>query len=132
MNRFPQIAFFALATFAVIFAGATTDRSTVAVLGQPGDGGGCSSVCSVGGHGTGGQNSGGTAKGFLDKGATFPEHPGEVVRNSGTDFSGHLVATDEATGETIGSNSGAHARGIDDDVGHSTFGGVCNGRQSRC
>jgi hypothetical protein len=132
MNRFPQIAFFALATFAVIFAGATTDRSTVAVLGQPGDGGGCSSVCSVGGLGTGGENSGGTAKGFLQKGATFPEHPGELVRNSGNANSGHLVATDQATGETIGTNSGGFAPGIHDAVGHSTFGGVCNGRQSRC
>ena len=63
------------------------------MLGQPGDGGGCSSGCSVGGHGTGGENSGGNAKGFNDKGLTFPEHPGEVVSNSGTDFSGHLMAT---------------------------------------
>jgi hypothetical protein len=132
MNRFSQIAFFALAAFAVIFAGATTDRSTVAVLGQPGDGGGCSSGCSVGGHGTGGENSGGNAKGFHDSGPD-PDHPGELVNNSGTDFSGHLVATDEATGETIGSKSGAFpAPGINDDVGHSTFGGVCNGRQSLC
>ena len=132
MNRFSQIAFFALAAFAVIFAGATTDRSTVAVLGQPGDGGGCSSGCSVGGHGTGGENSGGKAKGFNDKGLTDPDHPGEVVSNSGTDFSGHLVATSEDDGATIGSRSGAFARGIDDVVGHSTFGGVCNGRQSLC
>ena len=131
MNRLPQIAFFALATFAAIFAGGTTDRSTVAVLGQPADGGGCSSACSVGGHGTGGENSGGTAKGFNDRGPD-PEHPGELVNNSGTDFSGHLVATREATGETIGSSSGGYARGIDDFVGHSTFGGVCNGRESRC
>ena len=131
MTRFARITFCAFAASAIMFAGAATDRSSVSVLGQPGDGGGCSSACSVGGHGTGGENSGGTAKGFNDRGPD-PEHPGELVNNSGTDFSGHLVATREATGETIGSSSGGYARGIDDFVGHSTFGGVCNGRESRC
>ena len=126
MKRVAQAASPALATFAVILAGATT------ALGAPGDGGGCASGCSVGGHGTGGENSDGAARGFNDKNLTFPEHPGEVVSNSGTDFSGHLVAEDEATGATIGSASGALARGIDDFVGHVTFGGVCNGLQSRC
>ena len=125
MKRVAQAASLALATFAVILAGATT------ALGAPGDGG-CASGCSVGGHGTGGENSDGAARGFNDKNLTFPEHPGELVSNSGTDFSGHLVAEDEATGATIGSASGALARGIDDFVGHVTFGGVCNGPQSRC
>jgi hypothetical protein len=70
--------------------------------------------------------------GFNDKNLTFPEHPGEVVSNSGTDFSGHLVAEDEATGDTIGSLSGAFVRGINDVAGRVTFGGACNGLQSRC
>jgi hypothetical protein len=30
------------------------------------------------------------------------------------------------------SSSGAFARGIEDVAGHVTFGGVCNGLQSRC
>jgi hypothetical protein len=63
---------------------------------------------------------------------TVPEHPGEVVSNSGTDFSGHLVPQDEATGATIGSLSGALVRGTDDFAGPVTFGGACNGLQSRC
>ena len=126
MKRVAQAASLALATFAVILAGATT------ALGAPGDGGGCASGCSVGGHGTGGENSDGAAMGFNDKNLTFPEHPGEVVSNSGTDFSGHLVAEDEATGATIGTLSGAFVGAIDDVAGHVTFGGVCNGLQSRC
>jgi hypothetical protein len=130
MNRISRAALFALATFALMFAGATTDRSDVAVVGQPG---GCASGCSVGGHGTGGVNSGGAAKGFHDKNLTDPSHPGVVIDNSGTDHSGHIVVTDEATGATIGSNSGGYARGIDDFVGHSTgVFGTCNGRSSKC
>ena len=70
--------------------------------------------------------------GFNDKNLTFPEHPGEVVSNSGNDFSGHLVTQDEATGATIGSLSGAPVRGIDHFAGPVTFGGACNGLQSRC
>lgn len=132
MKRFPQIAFFALATFAVIFAGATTDRSTAAVLGQPG-GCGVSSSCTVGGHGTGGENSGGAAKGFHDRNVTFPdEHPGEVINNSGNDFSGHITTRLE-DGTPLGSASGGYARGIDDFVGHSTgVFGDCNGPSSKC
>ena len=127
MKRVAQAASLALATFAVILAGATT------ALGAPGDGGGCASGCSVGGHGTGGENSDGAAMGFNDKNLTFPEHPGEVVSNSGTDFSGHLVAVNAATGATIITLSGAFARGIDDVVGHVAVGDfVCNGLQSRC
>ncbi|HKG26761.1 MAG TPA: hypothetical protein VKB09_14020, partial [Thermomicrobiales bacterium] len=83
MKRAAQVASLALATFAVVLAGATT------ALAAPGDGGGCASGCSVGGHGTGGESSDGAAMGFNDKNLTFPEHPGEVVSNSGTDFSGH-------------------------------------------
>jgi hypothetical protein len=132
MNTIAKTAIFSLATFGVVAAGATVDRSDVSVMGQPGDGGGCSSTCSVGGHGTGGENSGGKAKGFAEKNLTFPEHPGELVTNVGTDFSGHLVATNEATGDTIGSRSGAFAPGIEEGVGHVTFGGGCNGRESRC
>jgi hypothetical protein len=115
-----------LATLALLVAGAT------AAWGAPGDGGGCAAGCSVGGHGTGGESSGGAAQGFNDKNLTFPEHPGEVVSNSGTDFSGHLVADDAATGENIGSISGAFVRGIGDVAGHVTFGGACSGLLSRC
>lgn len=61
-----------------------------------------------------------------------PQHPGELINNAGTDLSGHLVATNQATGDTIGSRSGGYAVGIDDFVGHVTFGGVCNGRESHC
>jgi hypothetical protein len=126
MKRVAQVASVALATFAVMLAGATT------ALGAPGDGG-CAAGCFVGGHGTGGENSDGAAKGFNDKNVTFDEHPGEVVSNSGTDFSGHLVAVNAATGATIITLSGAFARGIDDVVGHVAVGDfVCNGLQSRC
>jgi hypothetical protein len=131
MNRFGYGALFAVATFAILFAGATTERSSVEVLGKPGDGGGCGSSCTVGGHGTGGENSGGAAKGFHESNNTFPEHPGELVDNSGTDLAGHVSATEEASGEHIGSNSGGYARGVDDWVGHNTFSG-CNGRESKC
>jgi hypothetical protein len=116
----------ALATIAVMLAGAAI------ALGAPGDGGGCASGCSVGGHGTGGLNSDGAAQGFNDKNVTDPEHPGQVVSNSGTDFSGHLAAVDQATGDTIGSLSGAFVPGINDVAGRVTFGGTCNGLQSRC
>ena len=127
MKRVAQAALLALATSAVILAGATT------ALGAPGDGGGCAAGCFVGGHGTGGENSDGAAMGFNDKNVTFPEHPGEVISNSGTDFSGHLVSEDEATGATIITLSGALARGIDDVVGRVAVGDfVCNGLQSRC
>ena len=122
-KRVAQAASLALATFAVMLGGAAI------ALGADG---GCASGCSVGGHGTGGVNSDGAAQGFNDKNLTFPEHPGEVVSNSGTDFSGHLVAVDQATGDTIGSLSGALAPGIDDFAGRVTFGGACNGLQSRC
>ena len=126
MKRIAQAASLALATFALMLAGRTT------AWGAPAGGGGCAAGCSVGGHGTGGENSDGSARGFNDKNLVFPEHPGVVVSNSGTDFSGHLVVNDEATGATVGSASGAYARGIDDVAGHTTFDGVCNGLQSRC
>ena len=126
MKRVAQVASLALATLAVMLAGAAI------ALGAAGDAGGCSSGCSVGGHGTGGENSDGAAMGFNDKNLTFPEHPGEVVSNSGTDFSGHLVAVDEATGATLGSLSGGFVSGIDDFAGRVTFGGACNGLQSQC
>jgi len=113
-----------------MFAGATTDRSDVAVVGQPG---GCGSACTVGGHGTGGVNSGGAAKGFNDRNQTFPdEHPGEIINNSGTDLSGHIT-TRLSDGTPLGGASGGYARGIDDFVGHSTgVFGTCNGRSSKC
>jgi hypothetical protein len=132
MNRIAQTALLSLATSAIVFAGSTIDRSNVSVLGQPGTGGGCSSSCSVGGHGVGGVNSGGAAKGFHDGNATFPEHPGEVINNSGTDFSGHITTRLE-DGTPLGAASGAFAPGIQDIVGHSTgVFGDCNGRLSKC
>jgi hypothetical protein len=123
MRRVARTASLALATFAVMLAGGATALSAS---------GGCASGCSVGGHGTGGESSGGAAVGFNDKNLTFPEHPGVVISNSGTDFSGHLAVKDEATGATVGSLSGAFVPGIGDFAGRVKFGDACNGLQSRC
>ena len=114
---------------AISFAAATLAVTTVSASAVEG----CSSGCHVGGHGNGGAQSDGKAKGSHDGNVTFPEHPGEVIDNSGTDHSGHIAVTDEATGTSIGSSSGGYARGIDDFVGHSTgVFGTCNGRSSKC
>ena len=127
MQRLTRAASLALATFAVMLAAAAT------TLGAPGDLGGCASGCSVGSHGTGGENSGGAAQGFNDKNLSFEQHPGEIVSNSGTDFSGHLVAEEQATGATIVSISGGLARGTGEFVGHVAFdGGACSGVLSHC
>ena len=123
MRVFACTAILSLATFALVFAGATVDRSVVSVLGQPGTGGGCSAVCKVGASGTGGEKSGGNAQGFLRKGPG-ESVPGTTIQNSGTNFSGHLVVS----GTENGTFSGADAPGVGI-VGHTTGDfGECSGR----
>ena len=91
MRAFACTAIISLATFGLVFGGATVDRSVVSVVGQPGTGGGCSSVCAVGASGTGGADgAGGNAQGFLRKGPGVSV-PGTTIQNSGNDLSGHLV-----------------------------------------
>ena len=68
----------------------------------------CSANCAVGALGTGGENSGGRAQGFLYIG------PGSVqgydVRNSGNFDAGHIVA--DFGGDLAGTLSGTYRDGI--------------------
>ena len=64
---------------------------------------GCASTCSVGGAGTGGQNSDGQAQGFRLAGPSTG-FPGSTFTNQGNDIAGHIAVS----GPTFnGSASGA-------------------------
>jgi hypothetical protein len=101
MRRFASVAIFSVTTFAVVFAGATTDHSVVSVLGQPNDGvGPCSSQCGVGAVGQGGASSDEKAQGSYQIGPG--RVPGVNRRAAGTDDSGRL----ELSGDVEGTLSG--------------------------
>ena len=68
----------------------------------------CSANCAVGALGTGGQNSGGRAQGFLYIGPGSV--PGYDVRNSGNSDAGHIVA--DFDGDLAGTLSGTYRDGI--------------------
>lgn len=68
----------------------------------------CSSNCTVGAYGTGGDNSGGRAQGFLYIGPCFTQACD--VRNSGNFDAGHLVA--DFGGDLSGTLSGTYRDGI--------------------
>ena len=63
---------------------------------------GCASTCSVGGAGTGGQNSDGQAQGFRLAGPSTG-FPGSTFTNQGGPLSGHI----SVQGAASGSGSGA-------------------------
>jgi hypothetical protein len=67
------------------------------------EGGGCSGTCFVGGSGTGGEQSDGSASGF------HYQHPildGETtLTNSGSDFSGHIGVSGNLEGTANGACS---------------------------
>jgi hypothetical protein len=63
---------------------------------------GCASTCSVGGAGTGGQNSDGQAQGFRLEGPSTG-FPGSTFTNQGNEIAGHI----SVQGASDGSASGA-------------------------
>jgi hypothetical protein len=68
----------------------------------------CSSNCSVGAFGTGGENSGGRAQGFLEVGPGPRE--GYDLFNSGNFDAGHFAV--EFEGDLVGTHSGTYRDGI--------------------
>ena len=62
---------------------------------------GCASTCSVGGAGTGGQNSDGQAQGFRLKGPSTG-FPGSTFTNSGNQIAGHITVEGTANGTGSG------------------------------
>jgi hypothetical protein len=62
---------------------------------------GCASTCSVGGAGTGGQNSDGKAGGFRLEGPSTG-FPGSTFTNSGNQIAGHITVEGTANGTGSG------------------------------
>jgi hypothetical protein len=62
---------------------------------------GCASTCSVGGAGTGGQNSDGQAGGFRVN-APATRFPGSTFTNSGNEIAGHITIEGTADGMASG------------------------------
>ena len=62
---------------------------------------GCASTCSVGGAGTGGQNSDGQAQGFRLKGPSTG-FPGSTFTNQGNEMAGHISVQGAADGSASG------------------------------
>lgn len=94
-----------------------------------GEAGGCASVCSVGGAGTGGESSDGKAEGFRLEGPSTG-FPGSTFTNQGNEIGGHI----SVTGASEGMASGAFTPqgvlvGHFDGVSAIFFGleGPCNG-----
>jgi hypothetical protein len=131
MRTFARIAILSTASFAVVMAGATVDRSTVSVLGEPGSGGGCSASYDVGGlnvyggTGTGGISSDQKARGFRTKfEAVTGPFPGATVTNQSNESTGHL----SVSGTVAGTLSGA-ANEHNGGAGHTSGAfGDCSGR----
>jgi hypothetical protein len=95
MKRVIRATSLAVATFAVMLACAAT------AFGAPGDGGGCATTCSVGGAGTGGQNSDGRAGGFRLEGPSTG-FPGSTFTNQGNEMAGHIAVDGASTGSASG------------------------------
>jgi len=62
---------------------------------------GCASICSVGGAGTGGENSDGKAGGFRREGPSTG-FPGSTFTNSGNEIAGHVTLEGTANGSGSG------------------------------
>ena len=62
---------------------------------------GCASTCSVGGAGTGGQNSDGKAQGFRIAGPSTA-FPGSTFTNQGNQMAGHIAVQGTANGSASG------------------------------
>ena len=62
---------------------------------------GCASNCSVGGAGTGGQNSDGQAQGFRLEGPSTG-FPGSTFTNQGNEMGGHISVQGASTGSASG------------------------------
>lgn len=62
---------------------------------------GCASTCSVGGAGTGGQNSDGQAQGFRIE-APSTGFPGSTFTNQGNEMAGHISVQGAADGSASG------------------------------
>ena len=62
---------------------------------------GCASTCSVGGAGTGGQNSDGQAQGFRLAGPSTG-FPGSTFTNQGNEIAGHISVEGTANGSASG------------------------------
>jgi hypothetical protein len=76
--------------------------ASLALAVPPASAEGCASSCSVGGAGTGGENSDGQAGGFRIK-APAPSFPGSTYTNSGNEMAGNI----SIAGTADGSGSGA-------------------------
>ena len=76
--------------------------ASLALAVPPASAEGCASTCSVGGAGTGGQNSDGQAQGFRLKGPSTG-FPGSTFTNQGNEMGGHI----SVQGASDGSASGA-------------------------
>ena len=103
--------------------------ASLALAVPPASAEGCASTCSVGGAGTGGQNSDGQAQGFRLKGPSTG-FPGSTFTNQGNEMAGHISLQGTAEGSASG---GITPQGVL--VGHYTgvvaerFGidGTCSG-----
>ena len=90
---------------------------------------GCASICSVGGAGTGGENSDGQADGFrVERPST--KFPGSTYTNSGNQIAGHITVEGTADGMASGAFTPQDvAVGHYDGVVAEVLGidGTCNG-----
>jgi hypothetical protein len=101
MGTFARTTKFALAAAAIVAAGTAAQQPTVSVLGDPGDGGGggCSTDCSNGAFGRGGEASAGKANGTLFR-TPSTDFPGESISASGNEHAGRIGVTN--TGSASG------------------------------
>ena len=87
MRLLPGIGFVCIAALGVTLVGGTVSASAE----------NCSSTCSVGGFGTGGQSSGGAAQGFHYQ-LPVPGVAGATVDNSGNQTGGNITVTGTVSG----------------------------------
>ena|SRR5215203_3659355 len=103
--------------------------ASLALAVPPASAEGCASICSVGGAGTGGENSDGRAGGFrVERPST--KFPGSTYTNSGNQIAGHVTVEGTADGMASGAlTPQGVAVGHYDGVVAEDFGidGTCNG-----
>ena len=103
--------------------------ASLALAVPPASAEGCASICSVGGAGTGGENSDGRAGGFrVERPST--KFPGSTYTNSGNQIAGHVTVEGTADGMASGAfTPQGVAVGHYDGVVAGLFGidGTCSG-----
>jgi len=119
MRLVPMIGCVCIATVGIALGPGTSSASAE----------GCASTCSVGGAGTGGQNSEGKANGFHFQ-QPASRFPGSTLSNSGNQMAGHISIEGTADGMGAGALTPqgvvvGHYEGVV--AGFFGIDGTCNG-----